>query len=108
MTDRQASKLARIAKHDGRLPGLLNEQLGLLFQHSADEAVGHARRQAVVGPVGRRYRPFLELYHRLRKHLAGIVIAATYGFVERADGMREHEAATSQKAEGGCLTCRRT
>lgn len=80
LTDRQRSKLAWIARHNQRLyrAYLLKEQLRLVFQHRGDEAVAMlddwlawARRSQIPA--------FVELYHRIKKHRAGIIAAVTHG-----------------------------
>lgn len=80
LTDRQRTKLAWIARHNQRLyrAYLLKEQLRLVFQHRGAEAVAMlddwlawARRSQIPA--------FVELYHRIKKHRAGIVAAVTHG-----------------------------
>ncbi len=80
LTARQAGKLAWIARHNQRLyrAYLLKEHLRLVFQHRGDEAVAMldvwlawARRSQIPA--------FVELYHRINKHRAGIVAAVTHG-----------------------------
>jgi transposase len=80
LTDRQRSKLAWIARHNQRLyrAYLLKEQLRLVFQHRGAEAVAMlddwlawARRSQIPA--------FVELYHRIKKHRAGIIAAVTHG-----------------------------
>jgi transposase len=80
LTDRQQTKLAWIAKHNQRLyrAYLLKEQLRLIFAHRGDQAVAMlddwlawARRSQIPA--------FVELYHRIKKHRAGIVAAVTHG-----------------------------
>jgi transposase len=80
LTDRQAGKLAWIARHNQRLyrAYLLKERLRLVFQHCGDEAVAMlddwlawARRSQIPA--------FVELYHRIKKHRAGIIAAVTHG-----------------------------
>jgi transposase len=77
---RQAAKLAWIARHNHQLyrAYLLKEQLRLVFQHRGDEAVATldswqawARRSQIPA--------FVELYHRINKHRAGIIAAVTHG-----------------------------
>lgn len=80
LTDRQAAKLAWIAKHNHRLyrAYLLKEQLRLVFAHRGDEAV--AMLDAWLAWARRSQIPaFVELYHRIKKHRAGIVAAVTHG-----------------------------
>lgn len=80
LTDRQASKLAWIAKHNSRLyrAYLLKEQLRLVFQHRGEEAV--AMLDAWLAWSRRSQIPaFVDLYHRIKKHRAGIVAAVTHG-----------------------------
>jgi len=80
LTDRQATKLAWIAKHNHRLyrAYLLKEQLRLVFQHRGDEAI--AMLDAWLQWARRCQIPaFVELYHRIKKHRAGIVAAVTHG-----------------------------
>lgn len=80
LTDRQASKLAWIAKHNRRLyrAYLLKEQLRLVFQHRGEEAV--AMLDAWLAWSRRSQIPaFVDLYHRIKKHRAGIVAAVTHG-----------------------------
>jgi transposase len=80
LTDRQATKLAWIAKHNQRLyrAYLLKEQLRLVFQHRGEEATAMldawltwARRSQIP--------PFVELYHRIKRHRAGIAASLTHG-----------------------------
>jgi transposase len=80
LTDRQQTKLAWIAKHNHRLyrAYLLKEHLRLVFAHRGDQAVAMlddwlawARRSQIPA--------FVELYHRIKKHRAGIVAAVTHG-----------------------------
>lgn len=80
LTHRQQSKLAWIAKHNQQLyrAYLLKEQLRLVFQHRGDEAVtmlddwlAWARRSQIPA--------FVELYHRIKRHRAGIIAAVTHG-----------------------------
>ncbi len=80
LTDRQAGKLAWIARRNQQLyrAYLLKEQLRLVFQHRGDEAVAMlddwlawARRSQIPA--------FVELYHRIKKHRAGIIAAVTHG-----------------------------
>ena len=80
LTTRQAAKLAWIARHNHRLyrAYLLKEQLRLVFQHRGDEAV--AMLDAWLAWARRSQIPaFVELYHRINKHRAGIVAAVTHG-----------------------------
>jgi transposase len=80
LTDRQAAKLAWIAKHNNRLyrAYLLKEQLRLVFRHRGGEAV--AMLDAWLACARRSQIPaFVELYHRIKKHRAGIVAAVTHG-----------------------------
>lgn len=79
LTDRQAVKLAWIAKHNHQLyrAYLLKEQLRLVFQHRGDEAV--AMLDAWLAWARRCQIPaFVELYHRIKKHRAGIVASVTH------------------------------
>jgi transposase len=80
LTDRQQAKLGWIAKYNGQLyrAYLLKEQLRMVFQHRGGRAEGMldawlewARRCQIPA--------FVELYHRIRKHRAGIVAAVTHG-----------------------------
>jgi transposase len=80
LTDRQAGKLAWIARHNAPLyrAYLLKEQLRLVFQHRGDEAVAvlddwleWARRSQIPA--------FVELYHRIKRHRAGIIASVTHG-----------------------------
>ena len=80
LTDRQRTKLAFIARHNQRLyrAYLLKEHLRLVFAHRGDAAVAMlddwlawARRSQIPA--------FVELYHRINKHRAGIVAAVTHG-----------------------------
>ena len=80
LTDRQAAKLAWIARHNSRLyrAYLLKEQLRLVFQFRGEEAttmldawLSWARRSRIPA--------FVELYHRIKKHRAGIVASVTHG-----------------------------
>ena len=80
LTDRQAAKLAWIARHNHRLyrAYLLKEQLRLVFQHRGDEAV--AMLDAWLEWARRCQIPaFVELYHRIKKHRAGIIASVTHG-----------------------------
>jgi len=80
LTDRQEVKLAWIAKHNHQLyrAYLLKEQLRLVFQHRGDDAV--AMLDAWLTWARRCQIPaFVELYHRIKKHRAGIVAAVTHG-----------------------------
>jgi transposase len=80
LTDRQASKLAWIAKHNHRLyrAYLLKEQLRLVFQHRGAEAI--AMLDAWLEWARRCQIPaFVELYHRIKKHRAGIIASVTHG-----------------------------
>jgi len=80
LTMRQAGKLAWIARHNHRLyrAYLLKEQLRLVFAHRGDEAVtmldawlAWARRSRIPA--------FVELYHRVKRHRAGIIASVTHG-----------------------------
>jgi transposase len=80
LTDRQAAKLAWIAKHNHQLyrACLLKEQLRLVFAHRGTEAV--ALLDAWLAWARRSQIPaFVELYHRIKKHRAGIVASVTHG-----------------------------
>jgi transposase len=80
LTDRQAAKLAWIAKHNQRLYRAywLKEQLRLVFQHRGGEAI--AMLDAWLGWARRCQIPaFVELYHRIKRHRAGIVASVTHG-----------------------------
>ena len=80
LTARQAAKLAWIARHNHRLyrAYLLKEQLRLVFQHRGAEAV--AMLDAWLAWARRSRIPaFVELYHRINRHRAGIVAAVTHG-----------------------------
>ncbi len=80
LTARQAAKLAWIARHNHRLyrAYLLKEQLRLVFAHRGDEAV--ALLDAWLAWARRSKIPaFVELYHRIKKHRAGIIAAVTHG-----------------------------
>ena len=80
LTDRQAAKLAWIARHNHRLyrAYLLKEQLRLVFAHRGDEAV--AMLDAWLGWARRSQIPaFIELYYRIKKHRAGIIASVTHG-----------------------------
>ena len=92
LTDRQQIKLAWIAKHNQRLyrAYLLKEQLRLVFAHRGDEAVAMlddwlawARRSQIPA--------FVELYHRIKKHRAGIVAAVTHGLSNGPHRKCEHQ-----------------
>lgn len=80
LTDRQQTKLAWIARHNQRLyrAYMLKEQLRLVFQHRGVEAVAMLdawlswARRSQIGA-------FVELYHRIKKHRAGIIAAVTHG-----------------------------
>ncbi|MCZ7537327.1 MAG: ISL3 family transposase [Acidimicrobiia bacterium] len=80
LTDRQANKLAWIARHNHRLyrAYLLKEQLRLVFQHRGDEAI--AMLDAWLQWARRCQIPaFVELYHRIKKNRAGIIASVTHG-----------------------------
>lgn len=80
LTDRQASKLAWIARHNHQLyrAYLLKEQLRLVFAHRGPEAI--AMLDAWLGWARRSQIPaFVALYHRIKKHRAGIIAAVTHG-----------------------------
>ena len=80
LTDRQAAKLAWIARHNHQLyrAYLLKEQLRLVFQHRGTEAV--AMLDAWLQWARRCQIPaFVELYHRIKRHRAGIVASVTHG-----------------------------
>ena len=80
LTDRQAAKLAWIARHNSRLyrAYLLKEQLRLVFQFRGEEAT--AMLDAWLSWARRSRIPaFVELYHRIKKHRAGIVASVTHG-----------------------------
>ena len=80
LTDRQRTKLAWIARHNQSLyrAYLLKEQLRLVFQHRGPAAVamlddwlGWARRSRIPA--------FVDLYHRIKRHRAGIIASVTHG-----------------------------
>jgi transposase len=80
LTDRQAGKLAWIARHNTQLyrAYLLKEHLRLVFQHRGrtavrmlDDWLAWARRSKIPA--------FVELYHRIKNHRAGIVASVTHG-----------------------------
>lgn len=80
LTERQANKLAWIARHNHRLyrAYLLKEQLRLVFQHRGDEAI--AMLDAWLEWARRCQIPaFVELYHRIKRHRDGIVASVTHG-----------------------------
>ena len=80
LTDRQAAKLAWIARHNHLLyrAYLLKEQLRLVFQHRGTEAV--AMLDAWLAWARRCQIPaFVELYHRIKRHRAGIIASVTHG-----------------------------
>jgi transposase len=80
LTDRQQAKLAWIARHNTTLyrAYLLKEQLRMVFQYRGGRAEGML--DAWLGWARRCQIPaFVELYHRIRKHRAGIVAAVTHG-----------------------------
>jgi transposase len=80
LTDRQATKLAWIAKHNNQLyrAYLLKEQLRLVFAHHGTEAV--AMLNAWLAWARRSQIPaFVKLYHRIKKHRAGIIASVTHG-----------------------------
>lgn len=80
LTDRQATKLAWIARHNHRLYRgyLLKEQLRLVFHHRGNEAV--AMLDAWLAWARRCQIPaFVELYHRINKNRDGIVASVTHG-----------------------------
>jgi transposase len=76
---RQAAKLAWIARHNHRLyrAYLLKEQLRLVFAHRGHEAVAMLD---VWLAWDRRCRisAVVEVYHRIKKHRAGIIAAVTH------------------------------
>ena len=80
LTARQAGKLAWIARHNNQLyrAYLLKEHLRLVFQHRGEEAIAMlddwlawARRSQIPA--------FVELYHRIKHHRAGIIASVTHG-----------------------------
>lgn len=80
LSDRQRTTLAWIARHNQQLYRAypLKEQLRLVFQHRDEDAVAmlddwlaSARRSQIPA--------FVELYHRIKRHRAGIVAAVTHG-----------------------------
>jgi transposase len=80
LTDRQAGKLAWIARHNHTLyrAYLLKEQLRLVFQHRGTQAVtllddwlAWARRSKIPA--------FVDLYHRIKRHRGGIIASVTHG-----------------------------
>ena len=80
LTERQNTKLAWIARHNHQLyrAYLLKEHLRLVFQHRGDEAV--AMLQDWLAWARRSRIPaFVELYHRIRRHRAGIIASVTHG-----------------------------
>jgi len=80
LSERQAAKLAWIAKHNSSLyrAYLLKEHLRLVFQHRGHEAV--AMLDAWLSWARRSQIPaFIQLYHRIKKHRAGIIASVTHG-----------------------------
>ena len=80
LTARQKIKLAWIARHNHTLyrAYLLKEQLRLVFQHRGEQAI--AMLDAWLSWARRSQIPaFVELYHRIKKHRAGIVASVTHG-----------------------------
>jgi transposase len=80
LTDRQKMKLAWIARHNHSLyrAYLLKEQLRLVFHHRGDQAI--AMLDAWLAWARRSRIPaFVELYHRIKKHRAGIIASVTHG-----------------------------
>ena len=80
LTDRQQAKLAWIARHNRSLyrAYLLKEQLRLVFHHRGPQAV--AMLDAWLGWARRSRIPaFVELYHRIKRHRAGIIASVTHG-----------------------------
>lgn len=80
LTDRQAAKLAWIAKHNSQLyrAYLLKEQLRLVFQHRGAEAV--TMLDAWLEWARRSKNPaFIDLYRRIKKHRTGIIASVTHG-----------------------------
>ena len=80
LTDRQAAKLAWIARHNHQLyrAYLLKEHLRLVFQHRGPQAI--AMLDAWLAWARRSKIPaFVELYHRIKRHRAGIVASLTHG-----------------------------
>ena len=80
LTDRQAAKLAWIARHNNQIyrAYLLKEQLRLVFQHRGAEAI--AMLEAWLSWARRSQIPaFVELYHSIKNHRAGIEATLTHG-----------------------------
>ena len=80
LTDRQAAKLAWIARHNHQLyrAYLMKEQLRLVFHHRGPEA--EAMLDAWLAWARRSQIPaFVELYHRIKRHRAGIIASVTHG-----------------------------
>ncbi len=80
LTDRQAGKLAWIARHNQTLyrAYMLKEQLRLVFQHRGAQAIAllddwlaWARRCQIPA--------FVELYHAIKHHRVGIIASVTHG-----------------------------
>ena len=80
LTQRQANKLAWIARHNSTLyrAYLLKEQLRLVFQHRGTAAV--AMLNAWLGWARRSRIPaFVELYYRIKRNRGGIIASVTHG-----------------------------
>ena len=80
LTERQATKLAWIAKHNQRLyrAYLLKEHLRLVFAHRGETAIAMlddwlawARRSQIPA--------FVKLYHRIKHHRQGIIASVVHG-----------------------------
>ena len=80
LTDRQRTKLAWIARHNRTLyrAYLLKEHLRLVFHHRGTEAVAMLD-DWLVWARRSRIAAFVELYHRIKRHRAGIVASLTHG-----------------------------
>ena len=80
LTARQAAKLAWIARHNHQLyrAYLLKEQLRLVFPTAATKP-SPCSTPGWPGPADRQIPAFVELYHRIKKHRAGIIAAVTHG-----------------------------
>ena len=80
LTARQRTKLGSIARHNHSLyrAYLLKAQLRLVFHHRGEQAV--AMLDAWLGWARRSRVPaFVELYHRIKRHRAGIIASVTHG-----------------------------
>jgi transposase len=80
LTDRQAGKLAWIARHNQTLyrAYMLKEHLRLVFHHRGRRAV-HLLDDWLAWARRCQIPAFVELYHRINNHRAGIVASVNHG-----------------------------